>query len=100
MLRVGRLVGTPMTDAVTLLTEALAHDLQSTPTLNDAVAVGYAIDPGLCPTTPMSLSVDAAGYTKVEHGSSNAYFCLESDQDRFLAFLMPRLLASSSQIIP
>lgn len=92
--------GTPMTDAITLLTEEWAHGLQRTPTLNDAVAVGYAIEPSLCPMTPMSLSVDAAGYTRVEHGSPNANVCLESDQDHFLTFLMPRLLAPSPQIVP
>jgi purine nucleosidase len=92
--------GTPMTDAITLLTEEWAHGLQRTPTLNDAVAVGYAIDPSLCPITPMRLSVDTAGYTRVEHGIPNANVCLESDQERFLTFLMPRLLSTSPQILP
>jgi purine nucleosidase len=85
--------GTPMTDAITLLTEEWAHGLQRTPTLNDAVAVAYAIDPNLCPTTALRLNVDAAGFTRVGQESPNANVCLTSDQERFLSFLMPRLLA-------
>jgi purine nucleosidase len=84
--------GTPMTDALTLLTEEWSHGLQATPTLNDAVAVAYVLDPDLCPVVPMNLRVDAAGATKVEPGTPNAGVCLHSDSDQFFDFVMPRIL--------
>ena len=84
--------GTPMTDAITLLTEEWAHGLQATPTLNDAVAVAFVLDPNLCPTTSMNLVVDDKGATKVAQGSPNAQVCLHSDSDQFFDFVMPRLL--------
>jgi inosine-uridine nucleoside N-ribohydrolase len=84
--------GTPMTDAITLLTEEWSHGLQATPTLNDAVAVAYALDPHLCPMIPMNLLVDAVGATKVAHGAPNAQVCLQSDSDQFFDFVMPRIL--------
>lgn len=87
--------GTPMTDAITLLTEEWAHGLPRTPTLNDAMAVAYAIDPDLCPTTPMNLNVDTAGFTRVGSERPNAFVCLHSEQDRFFTFYMPRVLASA-----
>jgi inosine-uridine nucleoside N-ribohydrolase len=84
--------GTPMTDAITLLTEEWSHGLQNTPTLNDAVAVAYVLDPVLCPTVPMNLRVDSSGATKVGQGAPNAYVCLHSDSDQFFDFVMPRIL--------
>ncbi len=84
--------GTPMTDALTLLTEEWSHGLQATPTLNDVVAVAFVLDPDLCPVLPMNLRVDSAGATKVGQGAPNASVCLHSDSDRFFDFVMPRLL--------
>jgi purine nucleosidase len=83
--------GTPLTDALTLLTEEWSHGLQATPTLNDAVAVAYVLSPDLCPTVPMHLRVDAKGATKVEQGPPNANVCLHSDSDQFFDFVMPRM---------
>jgi purine nucleosidase len=84
--------GTPMTDAITLLTEEWSHGLQATPTLNDAVAVAFVVDPNLCPTVPMNLVVDSQGATKVAQGTANTQVCLHSDSDQFFDFVMPRLL--------
>jgi purine nucleosidase len=84
--------GTPMTDALTLLTEEWSHGLQATPTLNDVVAVAYVIDPNLCPAVPMNLFVDAKGATKVGQGAPNSRVCLHSDSDQFFDFVMPRIL--------
>jgi purine nucleosidase len=85
--------GTPLTDALTVLYHQWAYAThQETPTLFDAVAVGYAIRPELCPTKPLRLHVDEEGYTRVEEGKANAEVCLASDSDRFLEFAMPRWL--------
>jgi purine nucleosidase len=84
--------GTPMTDALTLLTEEWSHGLQATPTLNDAVAVAFVLNPNLCPVGPMHLFVDGEGATKVSQGAPNAQVCLHSDTDQFFDFVMPRLL--------
>jgi len=85
--------GSALTDALTVLTQQwTGFTGQRTPTLFDAVAVGYAIAPELCPTKGFRLQVDDAGYTKVEEGKSNAQVCLRSDSDRFFEFYMPRVL--------
>jgi purine nucleosidase len=84
--------GTPMTDALTLLTEEWSHGLQATPTLNDAVAVAYVLNARLCPVVAINLRVDAAGATRVGQGAPNASVCLHSDSDQFFEFVMPRIL--------
>ena len=48
---------------------------QITPTMFDAVAAAYAIDPSQCPTTPMRLEVDAKGFTREVPGEPE-YFRL------------------------
>jgi purine nucleosidase len=63
-----------------------------TPTLFDPMAVAYAINPDLCPTTPMRIEVDDRGYTKPVPGRPNAHVCLRSDSDKFFNFYIPRLL--------
>ncbi len=83
----------PLTDALTLLYHLWSHETkQMTPTMFDAVAVAYAIDPQQCPVTPLHLEVDAAGYTREKPGSSNANVCLASDTDSFFRFYLPRML--------
>lgn len=66
---------------------------QLTPTLFDAMAVAYAIQPQLCPVQPMHIQVDQQGYTRPTPGAPNASVCLNSDSDQFFRFLLPRLLA-------
>jgi inosine-uridine nucleoside N-ribohydrolase len=84
--------GTPLTDALTLLTEEWSGGTPHTPTLFDAMAVAYAVNPAICPVAPMGIRVDEHGSTVVENGAPNAYVCLHSDTDQFFDFLMPRIL--------
>jgi len=58
--------GSTLTDALTVLYHQRSYGTKrETPTLFDAVAVGYAIRPELCPTKPLRLKVDDDGSTKV-----------------------------------
>jgi purine nucleosidase len=82
--------GTPITDSLTLLYHQWG---QQTPTLFDPMAVGYAVDPTLCPVHPMRIRVDEKGFTRVEAGTSNAYVCLHSDPEAFFRFYMNRVAA-------
>jgi purine nucleosidase len=85
--------GSPLTDALTLLYHQWSTTTrQTTPTIYDAMAVAFAIDPRLCPTTPLNLEVDPKGYTRELPGTPNAQVCLRSDTDQFFRFYMPRLL--------
>ena len=68
-----------------------------TPTLFDAMAVGYAIDPALCPTTPMHLRVDDKGMTVPERGAPNANVCLHSSSEEFFQFYLPRVLSAEDR---
>jgi inosine-uridine nucleoside N-ribohydrolase len=68
---------------------------QQTPTLYDAMAVAYAVDPSLCPTMPMRLRVDDRGMTIRTEGAPNAQVCLKSSSDDFFHFYIRRLLADS-----
>jgi inosine-uridine nucleoside N-ribohydrolase len=89
--------GTPMTDALlSLYEEWRASTGNSTPTLFDAMAVAAAIDPGLCPTTPMHIEIDDKGFTRRVDGAPNANVCLDSDSDRFFRFYIPTILHSSA----
>ena len=88
---------TNLTDALTLLYEQWSRSTnQLTPTMFDAVAVAYAIDPTQCPTTLMKIDVDAKGFTREVHGKfvgkPNANVCLHSETTKFFDFYMPRLL--------
>ena len=84
---------TNLTDAITLLYEQWSRTTnQATPTMFDAVAVAYAIDPEQCPATPMKIVIDAKGSTREAGGTPNAFVCLRSDSDKYFEFYMPRLL--------
>jgi inosine-uridine nucleoside N-ribohydrolase len=84
---------TNLTDAITLLYEQWSRTTnQATPTMFDAVAVAYAIDPEQCPAAPMRLEVDAKGFTREVSGTQNAFVCMKSDSDKFFEFYMPRLM--------
>jgi inosine-uridine nucleoside N-ribohydrolase len=80
----------PLTDQLAILYKEWGS---KTPTLFDAMAVAYAIDPALCPTTPLHLSVDHRGMTMSGDGAPNAQVCLKSSSDAFFHFYLPRLLA-------
>jgi purine nucleosidase len=81
--------GTPLTDALTLMYHEWG---QQTPTLFDVMAVAYVLDPTLCPVTPLAVTVDKDGNTRVGTGAPNASACLASDSDQFFRFVLPRLL--------
>lgn len=87
--------GTPLTDALTLLYHQWVDAYQpwssATPTVFDVVPVAYAIDPSLCPTTPLRIAVDAEGATREVAGVPNAEVCLASDVPRVLGLFMQRL---------
>lgn len=84
---------TPLTDTLALLYDQwTAATLNPTPTLFDAMAAAYALNPSLCPTRPMHIIVDDKGYTRAEPGPANAQVCLESTLDRFFDFYLHRVL--------
>ena len=85
--------GTALTDALIVLYHQWASGTHNeTPTLFDAVAVGYAIMPEVCPTTAMRLRVEQDGSTRVEAGEANVQVCLKSDSDEFLRFYVGRVV--------
>jgi inosine-uridine nucleoside N-ribohydrolase len=86
-------VSTPLTDSLQVLTaEWQRSSQQITPTMFDVVAAAYAANPQVCPTTPLHIEVDEAGFTRVKPGAPNAQVCLEPQADSFFKFMMPRLL--------
>ena len=87
---------TPLTNSLAQLTsEWMASSEQATPTLYDAMAMAYVIQPSLCPTTPLHITVDDKGFTRVTPGKPNANVCLQSNSSDFFHFLLPRLMATS-----
>lgn len=85
--------GTPLTDELTLLYH---ESTRPTPTLFDAMAVAYLIEPELCPMTKMRIEVDKDGFTREVKGEPNAAVCLESDSEKFFRFAMPRWMRAGS----
>jgi inosine-uridine nucleoside N-ribohydrolase len=81
--------GTPLTDQLLILYEQWGL---LTPTLYDALAVGYAINSNLCTAEPMDILIDTKGYTRVQSGKPNVDVCLHMDPQKFFDFFMPRLL--------
>ncbi|MDW5265310.1 MULTISPECIES: nucleoside hydrolase [Acidobacteriaceae] len=85
--------GSRLTDQLAILYQQWGSE---TPTLFDAMAVAYAVDPALCPTTPMHIRVDDKGMTVPEQGAPNTNVCLHSSSDEFFRFYLPRVLASTN----
>jgi purine nucleosidase len=84
--------GTPLTNALEELTkEWSVATHQSIPTLFDAIAAAYAVNPELCPTTPLRLEVDDKGLTRKVDGKPNANVCLSSNTQTFFDFYLPRV---------
>lgn len=79
--------GSPLTDALGIL---YLMSSRVTPVLYDAMAVGYVVDRGLCPTQPMHIVVDDQGVTRSGPGPANAQICLQSDPEKFFHFFMAR----------
>jgi purine nucleosidase len=89
--------GTRISDALTLLYEQWSASTGSpTPTLFDAMAVAAAINPSVCPFTPMRIRVDDQGFTRVDQGEPKAQVCLRSSSDQFFEFLLPRLMTETA----
>ncbi len=85
--------GSAMTDQLTLLYYQWSASTGSpTPTLFDVMAVAAAVNPGLCPTTPMRIKVDDRGFTRPEDGTPNADLCLQSDPEQFFRFYLTAVL--------
>jgi inosine-uridine nucleoside N-ribohydrolase len=84
---------TPLTEALGLL--YLLSGI-TTPVLHDALPVAYAVDPALCPVTPLRIAVDEQGFTKVEQGPPNAQVCLHSDREAFLNYYMKRVVGGGN----
>lgn len=79
----------PMTDALAIL-----YNLwnQLTPTLFDPMAVAMLIDPSLCQTRPLSVRVEASGFTRVAHNEPpNATVALQTDPAKFFEFYLGRV---------
>jgi purine nucleosidase len=92
--------GTPLTDTLSTLTNEWTAAAQNpTPTLYDAMAVAYVIDPSLCPTQPMNIGIDSQGFTRVGTGAPDADVCLHSDSDKFFHFLLPQLMGTAGEPI-
>ena len=83
---------TPLTDSLEVLTQEWSGGRSATPTLFDVMAVEATIDGDLCPSQPMHIEIDDAGFTRPQAGKTNALVCLHSDSDRFFQFLLPRLM--------
>ncbi|HEY0795680.1 MAG TPA: nucleoside hydrolase [Acidisarcina sp.] len=80
----------PLTGALRELTgEWTAGTGYDTPTLFDAVATAYALDPELCPMTPMRIEIDDKGFTRKVEGAVNANVCLSSNDKSFFDFYIP-----------
>lgn len=80
--------GIPLTNALSTLYYQWG---QQTPTLFDVMAVAYVLQPSLCPTTPLHITVEKDGSTRESAGAPNANACLASDSDQFFRFILPRL---------
>ena len=68
-----------------------AYTRAVTPTLYDPMTLVSMLNPSLCPTRPMHISVDDAGNTKETPGVPNAQVCLHSDDDAFLQFYVKKV---------
>jgi inosine-uridine nucleoside N-ribohydrolase len=73
-----------------LTAEWSAATSRQSPILFDAVAASYAVEPKICPTTPMRIEVDDKGFTKKVDGTANANVCLHSNVGQFFSIFMQR----------
>lgn len=84
---------TPLTETLSVLYYQWRSATQNaTPTLYDAMAAAYLLQPSLCPMTPMRIQVDDAGYTRPVPGKPNTNVCLRSNSAQFFSFFMRNIL--------
>ncbi len=89
--------GSALTDQLTLLYHQWTGASEwRTPTLFDPMTVAFATRPGLCPVTPMRLTVDDQGFTRRVAGEPNVEVCLKSDEKGFLDLLMRGIVGQNS----
>lgn len=85
---------TPVTDALALTyLQWAAVGGRALPILFDTVTLAYAVEPTICRTEALRLSVDDEGYTRIAAGAANAVVCVDCNEDRFHRWMMPRLLS-------
>lgn len=88
--------GSGLADALaTLYRQWAAASRRRTPVLYDLVAVAHAVDPALCPVSPLRLAVDDRGFTRIRPGPPNALLCLRADDERLIDFYRLRLGAAA-----
>jgi purine nucleosidase len=87
--------GTPLTDALTLVYQEWG---QQTPTLFDVMTLAYILNPALCPTKPVHITVDEKGFTRAGPGAPNAEVCLDSDPEKFFRFYIPRVTGDKTLV--
>lgn len=86
-------LSTPLTDTLQVLVAEWSRGSHTpTPTLFDAVAAAYTLNPATCPMTPLHIEVDDKGMTQATDGAPNAQACLQPHPQVFFDLLMPRLL--------
>lgn len=78
-------------DLSTLYRAWAAASRRRTPVLYDLLAVAHAVDPALCPVSPLRLAVDDEGFTRIQPGPPNSMVCLRADDQRLLDFYRLRL---------
>jgi len=87
-------------DLSTLYREWAEASRRRTPVLYDPLAVAHAIDPELCPASPMRLTIDGRGFTRRRSGPPNSLACLRADNGRLLDFYMLRLKRAALAACP
>jgi len=68
-----------------------AYTRSPTPILYDPMTLAALLEPSLCPSTAMHITVDDTGNTIETPGTPNAQVCLKSDADSFLHFYVKRV---------
>jgi inosine-uridine nucleoside N-ribohydrolase len=85
--------GSPLADQLSLLYhEWSASTRRRTPTLYDPVTIAYLLRPELCPVTPMRLSVDERGFTRLVPGAPNVHVCLHSKEKEIERLWLNRII--------
>jgi purine nucleosidase len=80
---------TPLTNALTILYHLWGIE---TPILYDPMAVALLIDPGICETQQLAITVDNHGFTRVAQGKpANATVGLHTDPKKFFEFYLSRV---------
>ena len=86
----------PLTNILTGLTTLLGYEL--TPTLFDAVAIGFVLYPEMFKTEKVFISVDDKGFTRIDRTQKpNAEIAVGINKDAFLKQLLKTLLQQNME---